>query len=181
MVWVVNRPCCPVKWGSNKHPRTEHQGHTRLHSAVAPYDPDPGVAAEHCFDRETGESVRPELLKSYRQAVAQYHLHPEIKFLGGNYCDHGLLERRHVTVGDVEHIGKEANRWEEQFATGEDPDAQIRYGTTGEQSSRIAAELREACSECRRRELAQACHLTPPRPSLVFYRVEQPRPRRWKS
>ena len=98
----------------------------------------------HCFDRETGESVDPEQLKSYRQALAQYHLHPEAKFLGGDYVDTGELQRRHIEVAYVEHIGKEANRWEEQFHLGEDPQAQVVYGQSGRQEARLSREVRKS-------------------------------------
>jgi len=110
--------------------------------AVAPYDHDPAESLRYCFDRETCESVDPEQLKSYRQALAQYHLHPEAKFLGGDYVDTGELQRRHMEVAYVEHIGKEANRWEEQFHLGEDPQAQVVYGRSGRQEARFAREVR---------------------------------------
>lgn len=112
--------------------------------AVAPFDRDLAIAVEHCFDRETGEPVRPEVLKTYRQALGQYHLHPEAKFEGGDYTDAGVLQRRHITVAYVEHIGKEANRWEEQFHLGEDPHAQIVYGQSGRQQKRLARQVSEA-------------------------------------
>jgi hypothetical protein len=84
------------------------------------------------------------VLRSYRQALVQYHLHPEAKFEGGDYTDAGVLQRRHITVAYVEHIGKEANRWEEQFHLGEDPHAQIVYGQSGRQQKRLDREIREA-------------------------------------
>ena len=42
----------------------------------------------------------------------------------------GLTQRRHVKVKGVLAIGKEANRWQEQFYLGEDPQAQIIYGVS---------------------------------------------------
>jgi hypothetical protein len=118
-----------------------------LPRAVAPFDRDPAVAVRQCFDRETGEPVPPESLKSYRQALAQYHLHPEAKFEGGDYTDAGVLRRRHIHVSYVEHIGKEANRWEEQFHLGEDPLAQIVYGQSTRQEARL---IRESLESTRR-------------------------------
>ena len=50
------------------------------------------------------------------------------KFENGDTFDRGLTERRHVQAVAVEYIGKEANRWEEQFFLGEIPEAQIEYG-----------------------------------------------------
>ena len=55
-----------------------------------------------------------------------------------------MLQRRHITVDYVEHIGKEANRWEEQFHLGEDPHAQIVYGQSGRQQRRRATQIRDA-------------------------------------
>jgi hypothetical protein len=96
---------------------------------VAPFDSDPNRGSAACFDRETGEPVPPSQLKTYRQALAQYHLSPEPKFLGAEHLDSGPTRRRHVRAIMVEHIGKEADRWEEQLYLGLDEDAQIEYGT----------------------------------------------------
>ena len=69
--------------------------------------------------------------------MAQYHLHPETKFLNGDYLDSGITKRRHIRVKSIQHIGKEANKWEEQFFTGFDPDAQIEYGICAEQKAEM--------------------------------------------
>ncbi len=53
-------------------------------------------------------------MKTYEGALAQYYLHPEAKFQNGDYLDSGVTRRRHIFATVVEHIGKEANRWEEQ-------------------------------------------------------------------
>jgi hypothetical protein len=82
---------------------------------VAPYDTDINRAAEKCFDRETGEPVSPDLLKTYQEALVQYPLHPETKFLNGAPYDRGPTRRRHIDVVGINCIGKEANRWEEQW------------------------------------------------------------------
>jgi plasmid maintenance system antidote protein VapI len=67
-------------------------------------------------------------LKTYAQALAQYHLRPEAKFENGDYLDSGPTRRRHVQATQINYIGKEANRWEEQFFLGMDEDAVIEYG-----------------------------------------------------
>lgn len=95
---------------------------------VAPYDKNPIKSLVRCFDRATGESVSKSQLKTYLDGLAQYHLHPETKFLNGDYLDTGKTQRRHVVVNAIQHIGKEANKWEEQFYTGMDDEAQIEYG-----------------------------------------------------
>ena len=63
---------------------------------IAPYNRDIGEAAKQCFDREKGAPIDPSLLKTYRMALAQYHLSPESKFLNGQPFDRGLTRRRHV-------------------------------------------------------------------------------------
>jgi hypothetical protein len=40
-------------------------------------------------------------------------------------------------VAEVWRIGKEANRWEEQFYLGYDPETQIEYGTDEESAELI--------------------------------------------
>lgn len=95
---------------------------------AAPFDRDPDAAVRQAFDRATGRPVPADQLKTYRQALAQYQVHPESKFLNGDYIDTGETLRRHIVVDSVIHIGKEANRWEEQFYLGEDRAAQIVYG-----------------------------------------------------
>ena len=99
-----------------------------LPRAVAPYSRDIEIAAAQCFDRGTGHTVLRGQLKTYGQALAQYHLHPEAKFLQGGYTDRGKTMRRHVYVTVVSLIGKEANRWEEQFYLGMEAEAQVEYG-----------------------------------------------------
>ena len=77
---------------------------------IAPFNPDPREAAKHCFDRETGQPTSPGQLKTYAQALADYHLRPESKFENGDYYDRGPTRRRHIRAIRVDYIGKEANR-----------------------------------------------------------------------
>jgi hypothetical protein len=112
---------CPSKKG-----RTRKQ---RQVKPVAPFDKDIGKASQNAFDRETGKMVPAEDLKSYREALAQFHLCPESKFLNGDFVDRGRTERRHIQATSISHIGKEANRWEEQYFIGLAEDAQVDYGT----------------------------------------------------
>lgn len=81
---------------------------------IAPFNRGSADAVAGAFDRETGEPIRENQLKTYAEALAQYHLHPEDKFLHGDYWDEGRTERRHVVSNTVRLIGKEANKWEEQ-------------------------------------------------------------------
>jgi len=77
---------------------------------IAPYDIDPLRALPKLFDRVTGESIGPEQLKTYAEALAQYHLSCEDKFANGEFVDRGRTERRHVVATTFDWIGKEANR-----------------------------------------------------------------------
>jgi hypothetical protein len=97
---------------------------------VAPHNRDPRKAAKLCFDRDTGIPIPAKFLKTYAEALAQYHLRPEYKFLNGDYTDQGITRRRHVRAIAIRHIGKESNRWEEQFFVGNDEGADIDYGVT---------------------------------------------------
>ena len=100
---------------------------------VAPYNKNPAKALAQGFDRSTGQGIKKHQLKTNLDGLAQYHLHPETKFLNGDFLDKGRTQRRHVIVKSIQHIGKEANKWEEQFFTGHNPDAQIEYGICPEQ------------------------------------------------
>jgi hypothetical protein len=121
---------------------------------IAPYNDDIGVAASACFDRETAEPVPPECLKTYKQALVQYHLSPESKFLHGEPYDTGPTQRRHVEIITVNFIGKEANRWEEQYYTGLDLDAQIEYGPAPGGTTRLRELIGGGVGKLSERELA---------------------------
>jgi transcriptional regulator with XRE-family HTH domain len=88
--------------------------------------------------------------------LAQYHLHPESKFHNGDYLDSGVTHRRHIRATAVEHIGKEANRWEEQFYLGLDLEAQTEYGLAPDDRERILKVVRQAGKKYGQRKLARA-------------------------
>lgn len=77
---------------------------------IAPYASDPARAFSHVFDRISGNPVPTESLKTYAEAIAQYHLSSEDKFENGQFLDRGRTERRHVVATGFIWIGKEANR-----------------------------------------------------------------------
>lgn len=109
--------------------RPEKDRSTRLPiKPVAPFERNPTRAAEQVFDRNTGERISIDDLRTYKQALSQYHLHPEDKFHNGDYLNRGATLRRHIFVSGVEYIGKESNKWEEQFFLGADPEQELRYG-----------------------------------------------------
>ena len=47
-------------------------------------------------------------------------------------------------MAGVRHFGKEADRSEEQFYLGYDPETQIQYGTDEETARRVHTRIREA-------------------------------------
>jgi hypothetical protein len=122
---------------------------------VSPYDTDVMRAAKNCFDRETGELVSIDLLMTYREALAHYHLHPEAKFLNGEPYDRGPTCRRHVEVIAINCIGKEANRWEEQYYLGLNLDAQIEYGMSPQDQEQLRKALRSIVGTISYREIAK--------------------------
>jgi hypothetical protein len=133
--------------------RRKHKNFRRP-KPIAPYNKDICVAAWSCFDRETGEPVSPERLKTYKQALAQYHISPESKFLHGEPYDTGPTQRRHVEIITVNFIGKETNRWEEQYYLGLDLDAQIEYGPAPGGTSRLRELIGAGAGQLSERELA---------------------------
>ncbi|MEP7348344.1 MAG: hypothetical protein ABI668_00145 [Sphingorhabdus sp.] len=109
---------------------------------AAAYDTDYAKAAASAFCRESGEPVPSEMLKTYVETLAQYHLHPESKFLNGSYGEKGTTLRRHVQMSGVCNIGKESNDWETQAVLGFDPEAAPDYGVTESDQLAIIARLR---------------------------------------
>lgn len=136
--------------------RIRRQKHKQdLPRAVAPYHEDERQAVHRCFDQLSGQTLSPSDLMTYRQALLPYHLQPEAKFENGRPFDREATRRRHVIAVSVTGIGKEANRWEEQFYLGRDPEAQVEYHTarvdTAERvaGERIADLLGEVSEQCR--------------------------------
>jgi len=146
-----------------------------LPTAIAPYDDDRERAASKCFDRVTGKPVPVVLLTTYREALAGYHLHPESKFENGDTFDNGLTKRRYVQAVAVEYIGKEANRWEDQFFLGEMPEAQIEYGVSPAGKSVLLKLIGRAARKFGVSTLAEAARLSRKQLSLVIGRQVEPR------
>jgi hypothetical protein len=101
---------------------------TRFH-LVAPYEPDPArwvqldwvdLYSGQAYRIATTGEARPRLVRvrSYREVLREYGVHPEAKALGpdGRPCGRatvGLLRRRPVRLAELRLIGKEANLVEE--------------------------------------------------------------------
>ena len=122
---------------------------------IAPYNSASMQAALNCFDRETGKPISTQRLKTYRESLAQYHLSPESKFLNGDYLEQGRTIRRRVEATAIHHIGKEANRWEEQFYLGFDEDEQIEYGVTPEESKKFLGNLQTRIEAAGQRNISR--------------------------
>jgi hypothetical protein len=171
----------PVQEGASVMPDGNGRGArrrkaVRLVRPVAPFHKDPSEAAKLALNRESerGESVPVEQLAGYREALAQYHLHPEAKYLGADFLDRGATRLRHILARSIHQIGKEANRWEEQFYLGIDPGAQIEYGAAPEDVERLRGDVLRACRALKPREIARESGLSPAAVSAVLGRSGQP-------
>jgi hypothetical protein len=133
----------------------------RMPKPVAPFDRDPAKAAATAFDRETGQPVPATALQSYAQALAQYHLHPEAKFIGGDFLDSGTTRRRHIRVTGICHIGKEADEWERQAVLGLDDDAVADFGLTADSAAELQSELAELVAGLGMPKAAKAVGVAP--------------------
>ena len=109
-------------------------------------------------------------------ALAQYHLHSEAKFHNGDYLHCGVTQRRHIRATAVEHIGKEANRWEEQLHLGLDLEAQTEYGTAPYDHERVLSVLRRVSKEFGQRQLARASNTTLSVVSAILSGKRRPTP-----
>jgi hypothetical protein len=132
----------------------QSETHLKTIKPVAPFSKNLNQAVKTCFDRDTGHKVNKSNLKTYIDSVAQYHLHPETKFLNGDYIDVGITQRRHIKVSSIQNIGKEANKWEEQFFTGFDQDAQIEYGISEKQKIKMTKDVLTAIELYGAKEIA---------------------------
>jgi hypothetical protein len=121
---------------------------------IAPFDKYIPHAVLNCFDRETGKPIPIELLKTYCEAIAQYHLRSEAKFINGNYRDFGPTQRQHVEVIAIRNIGKESNHWEQQYYLGADEEAEVDYGASPGDIKKIANNIRRAIKKFGERKLA---------------------------
>jgi hypothetical protein len=146
--------------GTHGEPWTPKRGRPRKPSPirpVAPFNRNISEAADTAFDRETGKRIEAGSLVTYAEALAQYHLRPESKFLNGDFFDRGRTERRHVVAVQILHIGKEANRWEEQYFVGADDEAEIEYGVA---DSFMDAKIKTLCKELGERNTAERTRIS---------------------
>lgn len=127
---------------------------------IAPFTRDPIQAAHTAFDRDTSHVIPPQNLKTFKQILAQYHLRPESKFLNGNYLDRGATHRRHVYARRILHIGKEANKLEEQIVLGIIDEANPNYGVSPDQAEAMVVELGKMADMLGRKKVANRLGVT---------------------
>ena len=79
------------------------------------------------IEYHTGEWMQGiQYWKSMEEVFWDYYTHPESKFDG----DMGILERKHLQVGTIIHMGKESNKLEESDILGVKPNNYERYDTS---------------------------------------------------
>lgn len=135
---------------------------------VAPFDKDPAKIAANAFDRDTGQPVPYNALQTYREALAQYHLHPESKFIGGGFWDKGTTLRRHIRASGICHIGKEANELDRQQALGADDAARLDYGFTDQSLSYLRRELSKLAESLGKMDASKALRIAPRRLAAIL-------------
>jgi hypothetical protein len=119
--------------------------HRRDPSPAAPFDKDPAKAARQAFDRSLRDTPIPiRWLQSYARTLSKYHLHPEAKFLGGDWTEAGALRRRHVLAIAFPAIGKEADHLEEELGRSEDDEAENEIGLSLVDRVRLVAVIMAA-------------------------------------
>lgn len=154
-------------WRSNDaviaHPRRGRPPKVELPKPVAPFARDLTKVAATAFDRQSGQPLPAGALQTYREAVAQYHLHPESKFLGGDYFDKGTTQRRHICASGIRHIGKEANELERQQMLGADGKLDPDYGLAADSLERLKCDLGYLADTLGKTGTAQALRINPRR------------------
>jgi hypothetical protein len=131
---------------------------------IAPYDTDFDKAVASAFDRETGKPVPASALRSYADALAQYHLSPESKFSNADYLDRGTTKRRHLRMAGTLHIGKESHDWERQAVLGMSSDSEVVYGVSIDD---LAAKLQSFIAEFGAARAAKALRISAARLALL--------------
>lgn len=122
---------------------------------VAPYARDVGSVKER-WDRETGEPVAPDWLRTYAEVLRTYPVHSESKFLDGVRSQRGPTRRRHIFADLVWNMGKEADRFEEDSSMGSDEDAAVPYAMTDVDRAACVEAIRSAKHEFGVRALRKA-------------------------
>jgi hypothetical protein len=113
-------------------------------SPIAPFGQDFETSLCEAFDRETSDPIARDELKSYAEALADYHIRPESKFLNARAFDRGRTERRHIIASGIVHIGKEADQLEDRVIQDINDEAEVIYGADDSSEEHLRALLCEA-------------------------------------
>lgn len=141
--------------------RTEKRRSAKRPRPISAFDRDYAKAVKSAFDRQSGEPVPATALKSYAEALAQYHIQPETKFLNAGYLDRGVTVRRHARMTAARQIGKESNDWERQALLGLDEDCQPDYGMGDDDRLRLVEALAAFVAEAGLMKAAKALRTNP--------------------
>jgi hypothetical protein len=93
-------------------------------------------------------------------SLAGYPNHPESKFLGGEPFGVGPTRPRHVRAGAIAFVGKEADRWEEDFYFGVVLNTPLRFGSPYRAADALYNEMRHAAKAHGVSEVARQTGLT---------------------
>lgn len=135
---------------------------------IAPFSMESATIAATAFDRITGNAIPASQLQTYRDAIAQYHLHPESKFLNGDSVDRGITRRRHIRASAIRYIGKEANEIDLQQVLGADSELDPEYGLSAESVSQIRTTLAELVALVGKADAAKVLRIPPGRLALIL-------------
>lgn len=110
---------------------------------VAPFARTRDEAIARAFDRVTGARVPIGKLQTYAEALSPYPFRQEAKFRNGRPYQSGLTEPRHVKVASVFYIGKEADRWEEEYLIGLGISPTTEFGRAPSRVADVARTVQE--------------------------------------
>lgn len=141
---------------------------------IAQFCTDAALAAENCFDRDTGKQIPAAILKTYKDVLGSYHLRREQKFLNGNFKDRGITVRRHVKPLEIRQIGKESNKWQERFSLNTDTGSEIDYGVSDSSQNELINLVQEINKIVGQRELAKKIGISRQTLSKILHRQLKP-------
>jgi len=97
------------------------QGNKDNVKPISPYSNNPQSVVYNGFiDYKSGKILKGvEYWKNLADTILEYVNHPESKFVNGDKS--GVMERRHITNGEIVYIGKETKNIEEQSLNIEKP------------------------------------------------------------
>jgi hypothetical protein len=125
------------------HAKKPRRGGKEIHP-VAPFDPDREQAIAKAFDRVTCEPISANHLQTYAEMLFDYPHRQESKFRNSEAFQRGVTEPRHVIASEVHYIGKEADRWEEDFLIGTGFDPTTQFGRNPDDDTDLFDAIREA-------------------------------------